>query len=111
MRTGAHTNSSRGESEDEIVITVIENLSSKVNLSDARQKYLLLKNHFKPPLAYKFLLKLIQQCKKQFQVNYLEDCQWTVYIQALDGAFFIYRALYVYMFPLKYSSKIYQQTI
>ena len=103
MRTRAveNTNSSRGESEDEIVITVIENLSSKATLSDDHQKFLLLKNHFRPPLAYKFPLKFVQQCKKQFQVNYLEDCQWMVYIQALDGAFFIYRALYVYMFPLK----------
>lgn len=103
MRTRAveNTNSSRGESEDEIVITVIENLSSKATLSDAHQKFPLLKNHFRPPLAYKFPLKFVQQCKKQFQVNYLEDCQWMVYIQALDGAFFIYRALYVYMFPLK----------
>lgn len=103
MRTRAveNTNSSRGESEDEIVITVIENLSSKATLSDAHQKFLLLKNHFRPPLAYKFPLKFVQQFKKQFQVNYLEDCQWMVYIQALDGAFFIYRALYVYMFPLK----------
>ena len=73
-----NTNSLTGNTKIKIFITDVGKRCYKANLSDVHH-YHLLKNNFKPTLAYKFPSNFIHLSKRQYKVNYKENYQWMVY--------------------------------
>lgn len=70
-----------------IIDDVMSSGASAMRTLSVGEKYHPLKDHFAPPMHYKFPSRFLHQCQRCFQPRYLRNVSWMIYSPSLDVAF------------------------